>query len=314
MVLLGAIFKCLDPILILASIESTRTFFLRPPGTNDRSNQIKENMALGLPSDQYAALNAFREWRFIKHERGRQQANDFAFSNLMHVGALQMIEKTSLQMLEMLVEWDLVRDIPASMRYNHELGDPELNINSDVQPLVLALLATGLAPNLAVQTGPILLQTGADPKALIHPSSVNSGGSLKQLGPQRKEPRFPGAGPPGTLILFSTKSASSGGIFLRDTTIIGPMTGLMFAGKLESSVSQANILTVDDWLPFKFENGVCPQVRELTRSVQTVRPFSQQDSNLVVLGSNVVSVEGSESTPAPTVGFGNVFLQCRPCA
>lgn len=238
----------------------------------DRASQIKETMALGLPSDQYAALNAFREWRFIKQEKGRQGANEFAFSNMMHVGALQMIEKTSLQMLEMLVEWDLVRDIPVSMRYNHELGDPELNVNSDVQPLVLALLATGLAPNLAVQTGPVLLQTGADPKALIHPSSVNSGGSLKQLGPQNKQPRYPGAGPPGTLVLFSTKSVSQGGVFLRDTTIIGPMTGLMFAGNVESSANQINILTVDDWLPFKFENGVCPQVRELTRSVRTVRP------------------------------------------
>jgi len=274
MVLLGAIFKCLDPILILASIESTRTFFLRPPGTLDMANQVKDNMSLGLPSDHYAALNAFREWRFIKNEKGRQPANDFAFSNLMHVGALQMIEKTSLQMLEMLVEWDLVRDIPVSMRYNHELGDPELNINSDVQPLVLALLASGLAPNLAVQTGPVLLQTGTDPKALIHPSSVNSGGNFKQLGLPRKGPRYPGAGPPGTLVLFSSKTASSGGIFLRDTTVIGPMTGLMFAGKLQNSVDQANVVTVDEWLPFKFESGVCPQVRELTRSVQTVRtPF-----------------------------------------
>jgi ATP-dependent RNA helicase DHX36 len=314
MVLLGAIFKCLDPILILASIESTRTFFLKPPSMTDRAAQIKENMALGLPSDQYAALNAFREWRFIKHEKGRPQANEFAFSNMMHVGALQMIEKTSQQMLEMLVEWDLVRDIPASMRYNHELGDPELNINSDVQPLVLALLATGLAPNLAVQTNAVLLQTGADPKALIHPSSINSGGVAKHLGPQSKQPRYGGAGPPGTLVLFSTKSVNSGGVFLRDTTIIGPMTGLMFAGNLESSPSQVNVLTMDDWLPFKFENGVCPQVRELTRSVQTVRPFAQQHSNLVVLGSNMVSVEGSESTPAPTVGFWNVFLRCGPCA
>jgi ATP-dependent RNA helicase DHX36 len=273
MVLLSAIFKCLDPLLILASIESTRNFFLKPPNALERANQIRGNMALGLPSDHYAALNAYREWRFIKCEQGRIAANEYAYANFMHVGGLQMIEKTSNQMLEMLVEWDLVRDIPAPLRYNHELGDPELNINSDVQPLVLALLAGGLMPNLAVQTSAVLLQTGSDPKALIHPSSVNSGGSgLMASGIFKKLPRYPGAGPPGTLVLFSTKNSSGGGVFLRDTSILGPMTGLMFAGKLESPADRTNVLTVDDWLPFKFEDGVAFQVRQLTRTVDNVSP------------------------------------------
>jgi len=309
MVLLGAIFKCLDPILILASIESTRTFFLKPPNALDRANEIRSNMALGLPSDHYAALNAYREWRFIKQEQGRNAANEYAYSNLMHVGGLAMIERTSLQMLEMLVEWDLVRDIPPSLRYNHELGDPELNVNSDVQPLVLALLASGLAPNLAVQTSPVLLQTGSDPKAMIHPSSINSGGlSMKEVGSSRKF-RYLGAGPPGTLVLFSTKNATSGGIFLRETSVIGPLTGLMFAGKLQSVVDRSNVLTVDDWLPFKFETGVAPQVCQLTKCVDNVHPLSLAwISNCAVSGSNMVSIEGSEGKKATTVGVTHIFL------
>lgn len=265
MVLLGSLFKCLDPILILAAIESNRSFFLSPPGTQDLSNSIRSGMALGHPSDHFALLNAFREWRHIKSTRGRVAAQEYAYQNLMHSGGLQTIEKTAEQMLEMLVKWGLAKDIPAAQRYNNELGDPELNTNSDVQPLVFSLLTSGLMPNLAVQMNQILLQTTVDPKALIHPGSLNSnGGAAKD-----KRTRFVGAGPPGTLVLYSSKSLTGGGVFLRDTTIIGPMTGLMFCGSLEPS-DEKNILYVDDWLPLKFEEGVAKNVLQLTQCIQKV--------------------------------------------
>jgi len=267
MVLLGAIFKCLDPILILAAIEGGRNFFLNPPGEQDRCTEIRYSMALGQSSDHYALLNAFREWRFIKYSQGRQKASDYAWQNFMHVGALNTIEKTSEQMLEMLVEWDLVKDMEPHLRYNNELGDPELNINSDVQPLIISLLTAGLQPNLAVQMGPITLQTGSDPKAMIHPSSLNSNRGEQKTD---RRHRYLGAGPPGTLVAFSSKSTSSGGVFLRDTTILGPMTGLMFAGNLVGRKDKSNVLEIDDWLPFKFEAGVAPQVLQLTECLKSV--------------------------------------------
>ena len=86
-----------------------------------------------------------------------------------------------------------------------------------------------------------------------------------------RESRYLGAGPPGTFIMFSSKSSGGGGVFLRDTTIIGPMTGLMFSGKLQQD-ERSNILTIDDWLPFKFETGVAPQVLQLTKCVDSVCP------------------------------------------
>lgn len=266
MVLLGSLFKCLDPILILAAIESNRSFFLNPPGAQEQANLIRYGMSLGQPSDHLALLNAFREWRFIKNTRGRVAATEYAYQNLMHSGGLQNIEKTAEQMLEMLVNWGLAKDIPAAQRYNNELGDPELNINSDVQPLIFSLLTSGLMPNLAVQMSPILLQTTVDPKALIHPGSLNSNGG--EARGDRKS-RFLGAGPPGTLVLYSSKSLTGGGVFLRDTTVVGPMTGLMFSGKLEPS-EEKNVLYVDDWLPFKFENGVAKNVLQLTECVEKV--------------------------------------------
>ena len=267
MVLLGAIFKCLDPILILAAIESSRNFFLQPPGTAQRNLEIRSGMALGQPSDHLALLNAFREWRFIKANRGRAAASDYAHDNLMHHGGLATIEKTSEQMLEMLVNWGLAKDIPPEHRYNNELGDPELNINSDVQPLTFSLLAAGLMPNLAVQVNPVLLQTSSDPKALIHPNSLNSNaGEVKS----DKKSRYLGAGPPGTLVLFSSKSAAGGGVFLRETSVIGPMTGLMFSGKLSPGDDEKRVLNIDDWLPCKFESGVAPNVLELTKCIDNV--------------------------------------------
>jgi ATP-dependent RNA helicase DHX36 len=225
-------------------------------------------MALGEQSDHLATLNAYREWRFIKSTQGRMAANDYAFENLMHIGGLQAIENTSEQMLELLVQWGLAKDMPPSMRYNCELGDPELNINSDVQPLIFSLLTSGMMPNLAVQIHPILLQTSSDAKALIHPSSLisNPGGEPKVS----KKDRYLGAGPPGTVVMFSSKSASQGGVFLRDASVIGPVTGLMFSGKLEPDEYHSNVLRVDGWVPFKFENGVAPLMLSLAQCLENV--------------------------------------------
>jgi ATP-dependent RNA helicase DHX36 len=269
MVLLGITFKCVDPILILAAIESNRSFFLTPPGAIEENHRTRQAMSLGQPSDHLALLNAFREWRFIKGSRGRAAANEYAHAHLMHVGALQTIEKTAEQMLAMVVEWKLAKNTPTEQRYNCELGDPELNVNSDVQPLVFSLLTAGLVPNLAVQMTPILLQTSTDAKAMIHPSSLNSGGS----GERSKKDRYLGAGPPGTLVLFSSKHLTGGGVFLRDTSIIGPMTGLMF-GKVTISPEENNIIHVDDWLPMKFEPGVARNVLQVTQCLDNVQsPF-----------------------------------------
>lgn len=267
MVLLGTLFKCLDPILILAAIESSRNFFVSPPGSLERNNEIRYGMALGNPSDHLALLNAYREWRFIKRTRGRIAANEYAFDNLMHVGGLQTIEKISEQMLEMLVEWDLVKDVDESLRYNNELGDPELNINADVHPLIFALLTAGLMPNIGIQVGPILLQTSADPKAMIHPSSLNSNAGEQK---QHKKEKFLGAGPPGTLVVFSSKSAAGGGVFLRETSVIGPITGMMFNGNLQPSAESENVIVLDDWLPFRFESGVASLMTQLSKCVDNV--------------------------------------------
>ena len=272
MVLLGAIFKCLDPILILAAIESSRTFFLSPPGSQDRSHDVRSTMSLGQQSDHLALLNGFREWRFIKATRGLYAANEFAWVNLMHTGALQNIEKTSEQMLELLVNWGLAKDIPIQHRYNNELGDPELNLNSDVQPLILALFSAGLTPNFAVQTGFILLQTSADAKAMIHPNSLNNGGRESEEKKSSKKSRFIGAGPPGTLVLFSSKSVSNGGVFLKDTTVIAPMTGLMFS-KVSYSRENNNIVYVDDWIPMRFEFGGARTIYDFSKCLANVTTF-----------------------------------------
>jgi ATP-dependent RNA helicase DHX36 len=306
MVLLGTLFKCLDPILILAAIESNRSFFLSPPGATAQSDQVRYGMALGQPSDHLALLNAFREWRFIKSTRGRYAANEYAHANLMHVGGLTNIENTSVQMLNMLVEWNLAKDIPEAQRFNCELGEPELNINSDVQPLIFSLLTSGVMPNLAVQIHPILLQTSMDAKALISPNSLNGGAAAELKGTTevlpakgKRRARFLGAGPPGTLLMFSNKTVNMGGVFLRDTTVIGPMTALMFSGKLTPVPNSNNMLYVDDWLPLRFENGVASNILELTTCLDNVQSHSVRILTSVSQ-SNVVTAQGSQGARTST--------------
>jgi len=281
MVLLGVLFKCLDPLLILASLQGHTNFYVnpldRPQGQKD---QIRSAMALGEPSDHFGRLNAYREWRYITATRGKESGMQYAWDNLLHVGALNTVQKTSEQLLAMLVNWGMVKDVPVELRYNFELGDSDLNINSDVQPLVFSLLTAGLQPNLAVQMTNMVLQTHTDAKALLHPSSINSNAGAEKLNPKDK---YAGAGPPGTLVIYSEKTQSSGGTFLRDTTVVGPTTSLMFGGHV-SRTDDKTILDLNGWLPMQFETGVVPYFLSLIECLNKVIPLLDCDPNSLVFG------------------------------
>lgn len=267
MVLLGVMFKCLDPILILASMQGQTNFYVNPLDRSvEMKNSIRSAMALGQPSDHFGQLNAYREWRYLSATRGKQDGFAYAWDNLLHMGALSTIQKTSEQLLEMLVDWGMVKDIPVDFRYNHELGDPDLNVNSDVQPLISSLLAAGLQPNIAVQMNPMLLQTHTDAKALIHPTSINSNAGNTKVA---REDKYIGAGPPGTIVLYSNKTFSHGGMFLRETSVIGPTTSLMFGGTV-SRTDEKDVVNLNGWLPMVFEPGVTEPFLQLIECLNKV--------------------------------------------
>ncbi|MCJ1320586.1 hypothetical protein MMC15_005926 [Xylographa vitiligo] len=240
MIVLGVIFRCLDPMLLLGAAAEERNLFLSPLGRRIEAAAAKESFVQGSGSDHIAFLNAFREMRQIRETGGPSALWDHANRNFLHQGAFRSIDSTAKQIEEILVDAKLIPYTPLHARRNYEYGDPALNENSSKVHVVKALALAGLHPNLAVATGGRVLRTRGEKATIVHPSSVNANKG------ERDSLRY------GTLLSYSAMAKSNDGrsLFLKDTTESTPLIATLFGGHLQALQHSNRILEVDEWLPF----------------------------------------------------------------
>ncbi len=254
MIVLGIIFRCLDPMLILGATAAERGIFTNPPNQRNEANRARLGFVEGSGSDHIAVINAFRELRSTRDKKGHHQAFEYAQRNFIHFGAFKTVDQTACQIEEILVEARLIPHTPPRDRLYSQLGDPSLNENSYKVPLVKALALAGLHPNLAVNCGGRGFRTPGERGTMIHPSSINytKGKSDANIHPY------------GTLLTYSTMAKANDGnlMFLRDTSATTPLMATLFGGRI---MSKSNILEMDDWLPFYIKSDF--------RAVKTLLEF-----------------------------------------
>ncbi|KAL8854452.1 MAG: hypothetical protein Q9221_000723 [Calogaya cf. arnoldii] len=270
MIILGIIFRCLDPMLILGAASAERDIFLAPLDARKLAHETKISFVRGTGSDHIALLNAVRELRHIRDSRGESGMQNFAFKNFVHINSFKTIDSTAKQIEELLVDAGLIPYTPAHMRHRSEYGDPSLNENSSSVPLIKALAISGFHPNLATSTGRFTHRTPGEVNTLIHPSSVNfRDPRRKSAGTERADS---GAPPPklGTLYAYSSMARSNDGhaIYLRDTTECTPLMAALFGGRLTHR--SKNILEMDDWLPFYVSTN-----DRSTQNIKTAKTVSE---------------------------------------
>ena len=249
MIVLGIIFRCLDPMLVLGAASAERSLFLNPLDARRAAAESKLSFVEGSGSDHIALLNAVRELRHWRDTRGEAAMRDFAHQHFLHANAFRTIDSTARQIEEILVEAGLIPYTPNRQRVDSQYGFPTLNENSHKVPLVKALLLAGLHPNLAVSpSGNRLFRTPGEKNVLVHPSSTNGSKDLRPAKGRTSE--FNAA--PGTLYSYSSLAKSNDGnsLFLRDTTESTPLMASIFGGRLRRNEERGNIIEVDSWLPF----------------------------------------------------------------
>ncbi|KAJ3194151.1 hypothetical protein HK101_003398 [Irineochytrium annulatum] len=252
----GAIFHCLDPILTIAALMSTKSPFLSPPDRRDEARAARIKFARDK-SDWLTDAAAFDAWREITGSNGK--ARDFCEVNFISSGAMTAVSDLREQYLDILADIGLVADRRA--------------INGGVSSvnalLVKSVIVAGLYPQLArvrepedrwvgTAHGAVVREAeareirfwvdggrdgGGEEEVWIHPASVNA-----DVGKWED--------------LFHQKVATSK-VFLRDSTMVSPWAVLMFGGKLTVD-HEGRTVEVDGFSKFQ----AFPRIAVLTNGLR----------------------------------------------
>jgi ATP-dependent RNA helicase DHX36 len=299
MVLLGAIFQCLDPILTIAACISSKSPFLSPPQAKERADEIKVHWAQGLFSDHFAILNAYKAWYELQSSGNFREANKFCTDNFLNRTSLHTIEQVKIQLLNLLERAGVVPKYYPQRDYGEQrdlaLGPPEYNVNSNCLPLLRSLICAGVYPNISLKTSKKTYRTRHENITFIHPASENYKGRAAKLAATARNYRIGNGNigsesdeslfaPIGTLYAYSTKIKTSGQqIYLRSTTRIDPLSVILFGGEIK--LRQQNntlLLTIDEWLQFDGNDKVIELTNKLKHLLENclAQVYGRLDTNV----------------------------------
>ncbi|KAJ6256119.1 ATPdependent RNA helicase [Drechslerella dactyloides] len=239
MILLGVIFKCLDPMIILGAASGGRDLFVTPLEKKREAQAKKKAFARGTGSDHMSLINAFREWRIRRDNENMIATARFVDESFLHRGALRTLDQTANQIEEILVTEGIIPFLPRTQRFRGEYGHPRLNDNSSSVPLIKALSLAGSYPNVAVPTGGLGYRTMEENFVMVHPGSTTYCGRGRDV--QMNLPR-------DTVVSFGSKAKSIDGksTYMRDVTQNTILNAMLFGGKPTQS---GNTLIFDGWIP-----------------------------------------------------------------
>lgn len=246
MILLGVIFRCLDPMIILGAASEERPLFVTPMGMKAEANKAHELYAPEEQSDQLAMIEAFQELRMLRDARGLEAARQRAGTNFLHWGAFKTIDQSTRQIEEVLVECGL---IPEAERGAQQVipacGPVALNRNSQNPALIKALIVAGLSSNIGVKMGHngLTYRTHNEDWVTVHPRSRNAESVKKHV-----------VHPSSTIFSYSALAKGLDGdtLMLRDTTKVTALQTILFGGQLRLGDGK---IEVNEWLPFNIRHS-----------------------------------------------------------
>ncbi|XP_052756943.1 ATP-dependent DNA/RNA helicase DHX36-like [Galleria mellonella] len=227
LLLLAALFGCLDRAASLAAVWSFKDPFLLVIGKEREVEIAKRELTLGEPSDHVAMSEAVLRWERLREREGRE----FAYRYFLSVNTLELLSDMKKQLGDNLKNMGFLPsgDVKASWE----------NRNADNISLFKAIVAAALYPNIGTVrwTGTrgrnafkkqmrIKVRTPEDGPIELHPSSVMCA-PPHNSGPIRSLCTNPGA----NWLVYRLKQLSSR-LFLLDVTLVYTLP-LLFFGELK---------------------------------------------------------------------------------
>ncbi|KAJ4717401.1 putative ATP-dependent RNA helicase [Melia azedarach] len=292
MLLYGAIFGCLSPILSISAFLSYKSPFVYPK--DERQNVERAKLALlsdkldgssdsndsCMQSDHLVMMVAYKKWQKILHQKGTRAAQQFCSSYFVSSSVMYMIRDMRIQFGTLLADIGLInlpRKYQTEGKKKEELDSwfsdesQPFNMHANHSSIVKAILCAGLYPNVAATeqgiTGVALTNLRKSINSAVkgypvwydgrrevhtHPSSVNS---------QSKTFQHP--------FLVFLEKVETNKVFLRDTTIISPFSILLFGGSINVQ-HQTGQVTIDGWLKLTAPAQTAVLFKELRLTLHSI--------------------------------------------
>ena len=185
LILLGAIFECLDAMLTIAAILSSKSPFSVSTGTISQADVARQAFRKG-DSDLLTVYNAYCAWRRVCRGLTAMSEQQFCQRNFLSQQTLSSIEDTKSQLTVSLADAGFItlnKGEKASLnQVRHwsrqrsfiELPD-HYNSNSDNDLILNSVIAWSFYPKLLRREGKGWKNVANNQVVSLHPTSVNKG-------------------------------------------------------------------------------------------------------------------------------------------
>lgn len=258
MMILGTAFNCGNALATMAAYSSTFSeVFSLDMGQRRLSNHQK---ALGGErySDHVAMMVGFQLWEKARY-KGEDEEARFCEWKGLQLPTMRVLYEAKRQLLELLVQCGFPEDCIVSNKIDQNLRDPHLD-------LVLALLCTGLYPNVCYHKEKRKVLTTESKAALIHKTSVNCS-NLQVTFP------YP-------FFIFGEKIRTRA-VSCKQMTMVAPIHLLLF-GSRKVDIVNNNTVRIDNWLNFEMNPYHASLITALRPGIEELIALSAQSPDDVL--------------------------------
>ncbi|XP_022725166.1 DExH-box ATP-dependent RNA helicase DExH3-like isoform X3 [Durio zibethinus] len=240
MLILGAIFSCLDPITTVVAGLSVRDPFLMPFDKKDLAESAKAQFSGQEYSDHIALIRAYEGWKEAERE---QSGYEYCWKNFLSAQTLKAIDSLRKQFFYLLKATGLVdQNIENCNKWSHD------------EHLIQAVICAGLFPGICSVVNKeksIALKTMEDGQVLLHLNSVNAG-----------VPKIP-----YPWLVFNEK-VKVNAVFLRDSTGVSDSVLLLFGGNISRSGLDGHLKMLGGYLEFFMKPDLADTYLSLKRELE----------------------------------------------
>ncbi|KAL5708781.1 RNA helicase [Ranunculus cassubicifolius] len=222
MLVMGAIFRCFDPILTVVSGLSVRDPFLLPQDKKDLAGTAKSRFSAKDYSDHMALVRAYEGWKDAEREGS---AYEYCWRNFLSAQTLQAIHSLRKQFNFILKDAGL---LDANTSTNNSL--------SHNQSLVRAIICSGLFPGIASvvhRETSMSFKTMDDGQVMLYANSVNA--------------RYQTI--PYPWLVFGEK-VKVNTVFIRDSTGVSDSILILFGGALSRGIMSGHLKMLEGYIDF----------------------------------------------------------------